>query len=78
VSKVDERDRRQGLQMEMVHGMTWNFYQIDTGIRCNGSMYEVEPDVVLYVYGGWNGPQQLRYQLVGVTPTGVERLGAAK
>ena len=35
-------------------------------------MYEVEPDVVLYIYSGWNSPHQLRHQLIRVTADGVE------
>jgi len=34
-------------------------------------MFEVEPDVVLFVYGGWNLPSQLRYQFQRVTKEGL-------
>ena len=52
--------------------MTWQFYQLDRTMWANGAMYEVEPDVVLYVYGGGGEPQELRYQVIRVTPHGVE------
>lgn len=54
------------------NGMTWETYQIDTEGRAMGGMYEVAPDVVLWVYG--SGGKQLRAQLIHITPTGVEPL----
>lgn len=51
-------------------GMTWETYQIDTEIWAMGGMYEVEPDVVLWVYG--SGNDQLRAQRIRITPRGVE------
>jgi len=60
------------MQVSRDNGLTWKFYQLDRCIYANGAMYEVEPNVVLYVYGGWNRPQQLRYQLIRVTSDGVE------
>ena len=53
-------------------GMTWNFYQIDTATWANGAMFEIEPDVVLYIYGGWASPERLRYQIMRLTQTGME------
>ena len=48
-------------------GMTWHGYQIDMDSWAKGTMLEVEPAVVLFVYGGWNSPSQLRYQCLRVT-----------
>ena len=66
-----------GLQVSRDHGMTWQLYQIDTSIWANGALYEVEPEIVLYVYGGWNNPQQMRRQLIRVTPDSVEPVRTA-
>ena len=52
------------------NGMTWETYQIDTEPWAMGGMYEVAPDVVLWVYG--SGAEQLRAQFIRITPTGVE------
>ena len=60
------------LQVSRDHGLTWKCYQFDRCIYANGAMYEVEPDVVLYTYGGWNSPGQLRYQLIRITSDGIE------
>ena len=54
------------------NGMTWKTYQIDTEIWAMGGMYEVAPDVVLWIYG--SGASQLRAQLFRITPTGAEPL----
>jgi hypothetical protein len=35
-------------------------------------MYEVEPDVVLFLYGGKFNPPQLRGQLLQITADGLE------
>lgn len=64
-----------GLAVQVSHdsGMTWKCYMIDaSGGWANGAMYELEPDVVLFIYGGWNTPDQLRCQVLRVTPTGLE------
>ena len=60
------------LQYSRDNGMTWNFYQIDTGAWANGGICEVEPDVVLFAYGRWNDPAQLNAQRIRVTPHGLE------
>jgi hypothetical protein len=53
-------------------GMTWDEgTYIDTSIWAMGSMCEVEPDVVLFIYmDSWQGP--LRAQLLRVTPRGLQ------
>jgi hypothetical protein len=60
------------VQVSRDSGMTWNFYVIDNAIWANGAMFEVEPDLVLFLYGGLNSPQQLRGQFLRVTSTGLE------
>ncbi len=60
------------VQASFDDGMTWRCCQIDTALWANGSMYEIEPDVVLFVYGGLNEPHQLRYQVLRVTAFGLE------
>ncbi|MBM4005444.1 MAG: DUF1080 domain-containing protein [Planctomycetes bacterium] len=60
------------LQISRDEGMTWQFHQIDQASWANGAMLEVEPDVVLFVYGGPSIPPQLRYQLIRVTSNNVE------
>ena len=60
------------VQASFDDGMTWRCYQIDTALWANGSMYEIERDVVLFVYGGLNEPHQLRYQVLRVTASGLE------
>ena len=60
------------VQVSRDDGMTWQCYQIDTGTWANGAMIEVEPDVVLFVYGGKNQPQQLRRLLLRVTADNLE------
>jgi len=60
------------VQVSRDHGMSWQRYQIDTGSWGNGSMIEVEPDVVLFIYGGKNHPQGLRQQLLRVTEDNLE------
>jgi hypothetical protein len=52
--------------------MTWKFHVIDNAIWANGAMFEVEPDLVLFIYGGLNSPQQLRGQFLRVTEAGLE------
>ena len=60
------------VQVSRDGGMTWNFYQVDTATRANGAMFEIEPDVVLFIYGGRDSPEQLRFQIMRLTPTGME------
>ena len=60
------------VQVSRDGGMTWNFYQIDTASWANGAMFEIEPDVVLFIYGGLDSPERLRYQIMRITPTGIE------
>lgn len=60
------------VQVSRDNGYTWQCHQTDTAAWANGSMLEVEPDVVLYVYGG---RQELRYQRLRVTPDGLEPVG---
>jgi len=60
------------VQVSRDGGMTWNFYQIDTAPGANGAMFEIEPDVVLFVYCGLASPQSLRYQIMRLTPAGME------
>ena len=60
------------LRISRDNGVTWDTYQIDTEIWAMGGMYEVAPDVVLWVYG--SGANQLRAQHFRITPSGVEPL----
>jgi len=60
------------LQVSRDHGMTWQFYQIDQAANANGTMYELEPDLVIFVYAALSDPPQSRYQLIRVTPEGIE------
>lgn len=60
------------VQASYDNGMSWQGYVIDTCGWANGAMYEIEPDVVLFVYGGWEKPRQLRYQILRVTPEGLK------
>jgi hypothetical protein len=46
------------VQISHDHGYTWRFHQIDTVGWANGGMLEIEPDVVLFLYGGRH---ELRY-----------------
>lgn len=66
------------LQVSRDNGMSWQFYQIDRAAWANGAMVEVEPDVVLYVYGGLMDPNKMRYQLIRVTPDRLEPIRAEK
>ena len=60
------------VQVSYDDGMTWHCYGIDTCLWANGAMYEIEPDVVLFVYGGWDTVTQMRYQILRVTPEGLK------
>ncbi len=53
------------------NGMTWETYQADTETWAMGNMYEVAPDVVLYLYGSQGGGA-LRAQLIQITPDGIK------
>lgn len=61
-----------GLYVSRDSGMTWQTYRIDTaGLWAMGAMYEVEPDLVLYVYmDTYEG--YMRGQYIRITPSGVE------
>jgi hypothetical protein len=61
-----------GVQVSHDDGMTWQCYRIDSSGWSNGAMFEVEPDVVLFLYGGKFKPRQLRGQFLRVTSTGLE------
>ena len=69
-----------GMAVEVSHddGMTWDCYMVDSASWSNGAMYEVEPDVVLFLYGGKNLPLELRGQLLRVTPDGLEPVRVAR
>lgn len=61
-----------GLYVSYDSGMTWQTYRVDTaGLWAMGVMYEVEPDVVLFVYmDTYEG--YMRGQYIRVTTSGVE------
>jgi hypothetical protein len=61
-----------GVQISRDGGMTWNFYQVDTAGWANAAMFEIEPEVALFTYGGVFSPESLRYQIMRLTPTGLE------
>lgn len=61
-----------GVQVSHDSGMSWKCFQIDTAAWSNGAMIEVEPNVVLWVYGGRDKPRQLRVQRIRVTSDGIE------
>ena len=62
------------VQVSRDSGMTWQCYQVDTAGWANGAMIEVEPDVVLFAYGGKNEPRTLRGQLMRITEDALEPL----
>jgi len=62
------------VQVSRDDGMTWQGYSIDSACWANGAMFEVEPDVVLYIYGGKDSARELRGQLIRITPDGIEPL----
>ena len=52
-------------------GLTWETYRIGTDTLAGGSMAEIAPDVVLWVYSdSWHS--SMRAQAVRITPTGIE------
>ena len=55
-------------------GMTWKGYMIDNAIWANGAAFEVEPDIVLYLYGGPDNPRQLRGQFLQITSAGLDSI----
>ena len=61
-----------GIQASYDNGMTWRCTETDSATWAQGGMIEVEPDVVLHIYGGPNDPLDLRAQLLRVTPEGLE------
>ena len=52
--------------------MSWKHYRVDTAAEVGGAMYEVAPDVVLWVYEGEGASRYARAQFIRVTPDGVE------
>lgn len=62
-----------GLHVSYDSGMVWKHYRVDTVIWAGGTMFEVEPNVVLWVYMGEYPPDtDARAQFVRITPTGLE------
>lgn len=61
-----------GVQVSHDGGMTWTGYMIDNACWANGAMFEIEPNVVLFIYGGRMEPRQLRGQLIRITDDGIE------
>ncbi len=63
-----------GIAVQVSHddGMTWDCYMIDSAIWANGDIYEVAPDLVLFLYGGPDNPRELRGMFLRVTPDGLE------
>ena len=67
--------RMPGLGLHVSHdsGKSWKQYRIDTTIWAMGVMYEVAPDVLLWVYYGEYSPNpDARAQFIRVTPEGLE------
>ena len=61
-----------GLYVSWDSGMSWKAYRLDTVIWAGGVMYEVEPDVVLWVYMGEYDPNpDARAQFIRVTSEGI-------
>jgi hyaluronoglucosaminidase len=69
-------------QFSADNGFTWRAFGVDlSAAACQGSLIEIEPNLLLYVYGGWGvdgiGPSnkaqfQSHSQLMRVTATGLE------
>ena len=57
------------VQVSHDNGYTWQFHQVDTIAWASGAMIEIEPDVVLFMYGG---REEFRCQTLRVTPAGLE------
>ncbi len=64
------------VQVSRDDGMTWQCTMIDNTLWANGAMFEVEPNVVLYIYGGKNDPREMRGQLLRITDDGIEPVRA--
>jgi len=60
-----------GIQVSHDGGMTWTGHTIDNSTWSNGAMFEVEPNVVLFIYGGTGEPQELRGQFIRITDDGI-------
>jgi hypothetical protein len=60
------------LQASYDDGITWQCYRIDTPFYANGTMYEVEPDLVMFVYDAKYSHPRQRAQLIRVTEEGLE------
>ena len=61
-----------GVQVSRDGGMTWQGAGIDSAGWANGAMFEVEPNVVLYIYGGKINPETMRGQLIRITAADIE------
>jgi len=59
-----------GLHVSLDGGLAWKHYQIGTDIWAMGGMYEVEPDIVLFVYMDSHNTL-LRAQFIELTSDGV-------
>ena len=68
-------DEASSAQWRFVGG-PWGQNALGEIIWANGAMIEVKPDEVLFLYGGWNNPQQLRMQRLKVTADGLKPAGA--
>ena len=60
-----------GLHVSHDNGMMWKHYRAGTDIWAGARMYEVEPDVVLWVYMDSYGTDA-RAQFIRITPDGAE------
>jgi hypothetical protein len=67
-----------GIQASFDDGMTWKGYSIDSAIWANGAMFEIEPNVVLFIYGGKDGLTELRAQIFRVTADNLEPVRVEK
>ncbi len=62
-----------GLHVSCDSGMSWKHYRVDTAAEVGGAMYEVEPEVVLWVYESEHSPNpDARAQFIRITPDGLE------
>lgn len=51
--------------------MTWKCTELDAAGWAQGFMYEVEPDVALFIHEGKGSPQELRTQRIKVVREGL-------